>query len=60
MATLNEAYAVSGYETSVRNLAGISYATDNVFNDGRSLQMVSITGLPAAGYVATLSVGVRL
>jgi protocatechuate 3,4-dioxygenase beta subunit len=60
MATLNEAYGVSGYETSVRNLAGISYATDNVFNDGTSLQMVSITGSPAAGYVATLSVGVHL
>jgi protocatechuate 3,4-dioxygenase beta subunit len=60
MAALNEAYAVSGYETSVRNLAGSSYATDNVFNDGTSLQMVSITGSPAAGYVATLSVGVHL
>jgi protocatechuate 3,4-dioxygenase beta subunit len=60
MAALNEAYAVSGYEASVRNLAGISYATDNVFNDGTSLQMVSITGSPAAGYVATLSVGVHL
>jgi protocatechuate 3,4-dioxygenase beta subunit len=60
MAALNEAYGVSGYETSVRNLAGISYATDNVFNDGTSLQMASVTGSPAAGYVATLSIGVHL
>jgi hypothetical protein len=60
MAALNEAYGVSGYETSVRYLAGISYATDNVFNDGTSLQMASVTGSPAAGYVATLSIGVHL
>jgi protocatechuate 3,4-dioxygenase beta subunit len=60
MATLNEAYAVSGYEQSVRNLAGISYATDNVFNDGTSLQMASMTGSPSGGYTATLVVGVYL
>jgi protocatechuate 3,4-dioxygenase beta subunit len=60
MATLNDAYGVSGYETSARNLAGISYATDNVFNDGTSLQMASVTGSAAEGYVATLSVGVHL
>jgi protocatechuate 3,4-dioxygenase beta subunit len=60
MATLNDAYAVSGYETSARNLAGISYATDNVFSDGTSLQMASVTGSPATGYVATLTVGVYL
>jgi hypothetical protein len=60
MATLNDAYAVSGYETSARNLAGISYATDNVFSDGTSLQMASVTGSPATGYVATLTIGVYL
>jgi protocatechuate 3,4-dioxygenase beta subunit len=60
MATLNEAYAASGYETSVRNLAGISYATDNVFNDGTTLQMATVTGSPGAGYLATLTVGVYL
>jgi protocatechuate 3,4-dioxygenase beta subunit len=60
MATLNEAYGISGYETSVRKLAGISYATDNVFNDGTTLQMAAVTGSAAAGYVATLSVGVHL
>jgi protocatechuate 3,4-dioxygenase beta subunit len=60
MATLNEAYAASGYEASARNLAGISYALDNVFSDGTSLQMVTVTGSPGAGYVATLTVGVYL
>jgi protocatechuate 3,4-dioxygenase beta subunit len=60
MATLNEAYTASGYEASVRNLAGISYASDNVFNDGTSLQMATVSGSPATGYVATLTIGVYL
>lgn len=58
MAMLNEAYATSGYSTSVRNLAQISYATDNVFSDGTSLQMATVTGNATDGYVATLTVGV--
>ena len=58
-ATLTEAYATSGYSTSLRNLASISYATDNVFSDGTALQIVSMSGSPAAGYVATLTVGVN-
>ena len=58
MATLNEVYATGGYSTSVRNLAQISYATDNVFSDGTSLQMASVTGNPSDGYVVTLTVGV--
>jgi protocatechuate 3,4-dioxygenase beta subunit len=58
LATLNEAYATSGYGSSVSNLARISYATDNVFSDGTALQMVSATGNPTQGYVATLTVGV--
>jgi hypothetical protein len=44
----------------VRNLAVISYATDNVFNDGTSLQMATMTGSPSGGYTATLVVGVYL
>ncbi|MBA5603882.1 intradiol ring-cleavage dioxygenase [Duganella sp. FT3S] len=58
MATLNEVYASAGYSASVRNLAQISYATDNVFGDGTSLQMVAVTGNATDGYVATLTVGV--
>lgn len=58
LATLNEVYASSGYGSSARNLASMSYASDNVFNDGVTLQMVSATGTPSAGYVATLTVGV--
>lgn len=59
-AMLADAYAASGYAASVRNLAGISYATDNVFSDGTSLQIASMTGSAAQGYTATLTVGVAL
>jgi protocatechuate 3,4-dioxygenase beta subunit len=58
MATLNEVYASSGYSASVRNLAQISYATDNVFSDGTTLQMGAVTGNVTDGYVVTLTVGV--
>ncbi|APA68133.1 dioxygenase family protein [Janthinobacterium sp. 1_2014MBL_MicDiv] len=59
MATLNEAYTASGYTASVRNLAQISYATDNVFSDGTSLQMATVTGSATDGYVVTLSIAVN-
>ncbi|MGK5055878.1 intradiol ring-cleavage dioxygenase [Janthinobacterium sp. LB2P49] len=59
MATLNEAYTASGYTASVRNLAQISYATDNVFRDGTSLQMATVTGNATDGYVVTLTVAVN-
>ena len=58
MATLNEVYATTGYSASVRNLAQISYATDNVFGDGTTLQMGAVTGNATDGYVVTLTVGV--
>ncbi|MCU6498265.1 intradiol ring-cleavage dioxygenase [Rugamonas sp. A1-17] len=58
MVTLNEVYATTGYSASVRNLAQISYATDNVFSDGYALQMTSVTGNATDGYVVTLTVGV--
>lgn len=60
MATLNEAYATTAYASSSRNLASISYATDNVFSDGTSLQMASVSGDPVNGYVVTLTIGVSL
>jgi len=59
MATLTEAYAASGYTASVRNLAQISYATDNVFSDGSNLQMATVTGNATQGYVVTLSIAVN-
>lgn len=58
MATLTEVYAASGYSTSVSNLSRISYASDNVFGDGYSLQMATMTGNVSDGYVATLTLAV--
>ena len=60
LATCNEVYTAAGYASSVRNLARISYATDNVFSDGTALQMASMSGDMVNGYVATLTVGVSL
>ena len=51
-------YATTGYEQSVRNLSKISLATDNVFRDGASLQLPTITGDATKGYTATLTVGI--
>ncbi|MFZ6774901.1 intradiol ring-cleavage dioxygenase [Undibacterium sp. SXout7W] len=58
MTTLSEVYQSTGYSTSVRNLAQISYASDNVFSDGTSLQMASMTGNATLGYTATLTVAI--
>jgi protocatechuate 3,4-dioxygenase beta subunit len=58
--TSAEAYSATGYTSSVRNLAGISLATDNVFSDGATLQTAAMTGTAATGFVATLQVGVSL
>ena len=60
MATLNEAYSTTAYASSSRNLSSISYATDNVFSDGVSLQTASVTGDAVNGYVVTLTIGVSL
>ncbi|MFJ9316942.1 3,4-dioxygenase subunit beta [Pimelobacter simplex] len=51
-------YASPGYGASVPNFAAISLDSDSVFRDGHSLQMVTMTGSVADGYVATLNVPV--
>ncbi len=56
--TCADVYETSGYEASVENLAGVSLEDDNVFGDGSSLQVASITGNATDGYVATLTVAV--
>jgi protocatechuate 3,4-dioxygenase beta subunit len=58
VATCNEVYATTGYSASVRNMASISLASDNVFSDGYSLQMGTVTGNVTDGYTVTLTVGV--
>ena len=52
-------YATSGYSASVANLASTSLATDNVFRDGATSQLATVSGSVSAGYTATLDVAVN-
>ena len=55
----NQVYGTaSGYDASASNFAAISLATDNVFSDGHSAQMASVTGDVTNGFAATLTVGI--
>jgi protocatechuate 3,4-dioxygenase beta subunit len=51
-------YATDGYSASVRNLASTTLARDNVFGDGYSLQLATVTGSIASGLTARLNVPV--
>jgi protocatechuate 3,4-dioxygenase beta subunit len=57
-ATCDLVYATSGYAASVSNLAQVSLATDNVFSDGASLELATISGSVAAGLTASLIVAI--
>jgi protocatechuate 3,4-dioxygenase beta subunit len=50
----------TGYSASVANLARISFATDNVFSDGVTTELATVSGSVAAGYLASLVVGIPL
>ena len=58
LATNNEVYASAGYEASVRNQAQVTLASDNVFSDGYSLELATVSGSVAGGYTAMLTVGI--
>lgn len=60
VATCQTVYAGSGYSGSTANLAAISFSSDNVFSDGVTTQLASVTGNNSDGYVATLPVGVSV
>ncbi|MXG91064.1 3,4-dioxygenase subunit beta [Nocardioides flavescens] len=47
-----------GYEQSVSNFAQVSLDSDNVFSDGHSLQMATLTGSVDEGYTLALNVPV--
>jgi protocatechuate 3,4-dioxygenase beta subunit len=49
-----------GYSASVTNLAQISFATDNVFSDGTSTEMATVTGSVADGYTIALTLGIAV
>ena len=51
-------YATSGYAASVTNLSQISLATDNVFSDGASLELATVTGTVAGGLTASLTIAI--
>ena len=57
-ASCDVVYVTSGYSASVRNLSQISLATDNVFSDGASLELATVTGDVTNGMTATLTVAV--
>jgi protocatechuate 3,4-dioxygenase beta subunit len=54
----DEVYATTGYEQSVRNMSQVSLATDNVFSDGASLALATMTGSVSSGYTAALTVAI--
>jgi len=51
-------YATSGYEASVTNLAKSSLDSDNVFSDGVSAQLATMSGDLSSGLKASLTIGV--
>ena len=51
-------YATTGYEQSASNLSRVSLSSDNVFSDGVSLQLATVTGSNVPGYTASLTVRV--
>jgi len=48
----------SGYSASVSNLAQISFSSDNVFSDGVTTQLATVSGNITDGYTAALTVGI--
>jgi len=54
----NTVYASAGYSASIANMLRTTLANDGVFRDGYALQMATTMGSVAAGYTATLTVGV--
>lgn len=59
-ATCKTVYATTGYSQSVQNLSKVTLASDNVFGDGYSLQLPTISGDVTNGYTAQLTVGVNV
>jgi protocatechuate 3,4-dioxygenase beta subunit len=56
--TLRTVYATSGYSQSISNLDASSFATDNVFSDGTTLEMVTMTGNTTDGYAANITISI--
>jgi protocatechuate 3,4-dioxygenase beta subunit len=50
----------TGYSSSETNFAQISFATDNVFSDGTSTEMATVSGNVTDGYTVSLQVGISV
>jgi protocatechuate 3,4-dioxygenase beta subunit len=59
-AACDEVYATTGYSASVSNLRQVSLSSDNVFSDGYSTQLATVTGNTTDGYAATLTVAIEV
>jgi len=59
-ATNDLVYANALYTGSAANQAQVSLSTDNVFSDGSSLELATVTGDVASGLTASLTVAVEL
>ncbi|MGH3912084.1 MAG: intradiol ring-cleavage dioxygenase [Pseudonocardiaceae bacterium] len=57
--TCSEVYTTDGYNASIRNLARTSLDSDNVFRDGYSTQLATVTGSVSNGLIAALMVPVE-
>jgi hypothetical protein len=56
-ADIAAAYGAAGYESSSKNLGGVTLSTDNVFgDDGGVHQLAAMQGDPTSGYTASLTV----
>jgi len=59
VSTCTEVYTnASGYSASLTNLGKISFATDNVFSDGVTLEMTTLSGSVAAGYTGHITLSI--
>jgi protocatechuate 3,4-dioxygenase beta subunit len=53
----DQAYATTGYGSSVTNLSRVTLATDGIFSDGASLELATVAG-SVSGMTAALTVAV--
>lgn len=58
LATTASVYASSLY-TKGQNTSVTSFAADNVFSDGTTLEMLTLSGTPAKGYAGGIVVGIN-
>jgi protocatechuate 3,4-dioxygenase beta subunit len=58
LATTTAVYNSSLYSAHGQNTSVTSFAADNVFSDGTSTEMLSISGDTSAGYTASMTIGI--